>query len=544
MSDNEISELPADAAVWIFGTENKFADRVTNGLKDYDAELTGNTIRFGKSSYNVDKNSFVISVRHPSDPASVIVLLSSDNKDAVQGLARKLPHYGKYSYLVFEGAEPTNIGKGEWEAVNSPLVARIGSENKTDLKPVFTDLPKRKALATLDPVFSADRMMKTVNYLASNELEGRGPGSAGIMKAAEYIVEHFKAAGLLPGSDDGTYFQSWQEVVDAEGTKADVKNIIGIIPGTNPDLKDESVIVCAHYDHLGLGWPGANKGNVGKIHPGADDNASGVAVMLEIAELLGKTLKPQRTVIFIAFTCEESGLLGSKYYVKNMKRFPTKKVIGVINFDTVGRLFGKKLLVLSSNSAREWKFIFMGAGYVTGVESEMVTQDLDASDQRSFIDAGVPGVQIFSGANEDYHKPSDTPDKIDAAGMVKVATFAREGILYLADRMEPLTFQGQTASEKPETKSQPGERKVSTGSMPDFAYSGKGVRIADLSSGSPAEKAGLQKGDVIIKIGDFDVTDLREYSDALKKFNPGDVVVLVYLRDGKENRTRIELAAK
>jgi aminopeptidase N len=543
-ADNEISELPSDAAVWVLGSDNLFANIVKEGLKDYDAELTADTVRFANTSFAVDKNSFIVSVRHPDNPASVVVLLSSDNKDAASGLARKLPHYGKYSYLVFEGTEPTNIAKGEWETVNSPLEAKLFNQDKNKPITVFTDLPKRKALATLEPVFSSERMMKTVNYLASKELEGRGPGSEGINKAADYIVEHFKSAGLLPGSDDDTYFQSWNEVVDAKGTKAVVKNIIGIIPGTNPDLKDESVVVCAHYDHLGLGWPGANKGNEGKIHPGADDNASGVAVMLELAELLGKTLKPQRTVIFIAFTCEESGLLGSKYYVKNMKRFPAKKVIGVINFDTVGRLWGKKLLVLSSNSAREWKFIFMGAGYVTGVESEMVTQDLDASDQRSFIEAGVPGVQIFSGANEDYHKPTDTPDKIDAAGMVKVATFAREGILYLADRIEPLTFQGQTTSEKPKTESQSGERKVSTGSMPDFAYSGEGVRIADLTAGSPAEKAGLQKGDIIIQLGQYKVKNLREYSDALKKFNPGDVVDLHYLRDGKENQTKIELTAK
>ncbi len=543
VSDNEMSELPADAAVWIFGTDNLFADKVKAGLKDYDAELTGDSVRFAKTSYAIDKNSFVISVRHPSNPASVIVLLSSDNKDAVQGLARKLPHYGKYSYLAFEGTEPTNIGKGEWETVNSPLEAKLHSTDKLP-ETIFTDLPKRKALATLDPVFSADRMMETVNYLASKELEGRGPGTEGINKAAEYIVQQFKSAGLLPGSDEGTYFQSWEEVVDAKGTKTAVKNIIGIIPGTNPDLKDESVVICAHYDHLGFGWPGVNKGNEGKVHPGADDNASGVAVMLELAELLGKTLKPQRTVIFIAFTSEESGLLGSKYYVKNMKRFPAKKVIGVINFDTVGRLFGKKLLVLSSNSAREWKFIFMGASYVTGVESEMVTQDLDASDQRSFIEVGVPGVQLFAGANEDYHKPTDTPDKIDAAGLVKVATFAREGVLYLADRIEPLTFEGTELNdtEKPQTK--PGERKVSTGSMPDFAYSGEGVKIADLSSGSPAEKAGLQKGDVIIKIGTYKVTNLREYSEALKNFNPGEVVDIIYLRDGKENKAQIELIAK
>ena len=542
MLDNELKELPSNKSVWVLGFENLFANYVKDGIRDYDAEMTNELVRFGKSSFKTNTNSFIVSTRHPQNPSSVLVLLTIDNKDAVQGLARKIPHYGKYSYLVFEGAEPTNVGKGEWAAVNSPLTAKVYPKNNNEK--IFTELPKRKALAELSPVFSSERMMKTVKYLASEELAGRAPGSEGINKAANYIAEKFKSAGLLPGSDDGTYFQTWDEVVDAKGNKSPVKNIIGIIPGTNPNLKDESVIVCAHYDHLGLGWPGANKGNEGKIHPGADDNASGVAVMLELADLLGTTLKPQRTVIFIAFASEESGLLGSKYYVKNMKHFPAKKVIGVLNFDTVGRLGEKKLFVLSSNSAREWRFIFMGASYVTGVESEMVTQDLDASDQRSFLEVGVPGVQFFSGANEGYHKPSDTADKIDAAGLVKVAAFAREGVLYLADRIEPLTFQGQLASETIKPQQPTGERKVSTGSVPDFAYSGEGVKIADLSPDSPAAKAGLQKGDIIIKLGQFKVTNLREYSDALKNFQPGNIVEIIFLREGKENKTKIEMTAK
>lgn len=542
--DSKYEELPSDRSIWIFGMENKFASVIKNGLKDYDSEINSDAVKLGKNSFPISNNSFIISVRHPKNPDNVLVYLSTENKEAISGLAKKLPHYGKYSYLVFEGNEPTNTGKGEWGSVNSPLTAKVntpGEENNFESLP---DLPKRKALAELAPVFSTERMMKSVEYLASEELAGRAPGTDGIKKAADYIVDKFKGAGLLPGADDSTYFQTWEDVIDAEGNKAPVKNIIGIIPGTNPDLKDESVIVCAHYDHLGLGWPNVNKGNEGKIHPGADDNASGVAVMIELAELLGKTLKPQRTVIFVAFTSEESGLLGSKYYVKNMKRFPAKKVIGVLNFDTVGRLFNNKLFVLGSNSAREWKFIFMGASYVTGVESEMVTQDLDASDQKSFIEIGVPGVQFFSGANEGYHKPSDTPDKIDAAGLVKVAAFAREGVLYLADRLEPLTFQGQVESETKKTQAPTGERKVSTGSVPDFAFSGEGVRIADLSADSPAEKAGLQKGDIIIKIGEYKVTNLSDYSDALKKFKPGDSVELTYLRDGKENKTQIELIAK
>jgi hypothetical protein len=226
-----------------------------------------------------------------------------------------------------------------------------------------------------------------------------------------------------------------------------------------------------------------------------------------------------------------------------MKRFPAKKAIGVLNFDAVGRLGAKKLMVLSANSAREWRFIFMGAGYVTGVESEMVTQDLDASDQRSFLAIGVPGVQFFGGANADYHKPSDTPDKIDGGGLVKVATVGREALLYLADREGALAFQGQVVSDSPKPPAT-GERRVTTGSMPDFAYSGQGVRIADLSPDSPAAKGGLQKGDIISRIGKYTVTTLREYSDALKNFQPGDVVELTYSRDGSDHITKIELMAK
>ncbi len=546
VSDKDVAALPKEKNIWIFGTENLFAGSVRSALKDYDASLTSDSIRFEKASFKIDKNSFVVTVRHPESPGSILVLLSSDSKDAVPGLARKLPHYGKYSYLVFEGTEPVNVAKGEWNAVNSPLSVTLAPRPGSPSVEKAAALPRRKALATLDPVFSAERMKKTVEYLASEELGGRAPGSIGLRKAGNFIEDAFKSAGLLPGADDGTYSQRWMDVVDGNGTRDTVRNIIGIIPGTNPKLSGESVVISAHYDHLGMGWPAAHKENAGKVHYGADDNASGVAVMCELAKTLGTTLKPQRTVVFVAFASEENGLRGSKYYVERCTRFPAKKAIGVLNFDAVGRLNAKKVSILNSSSAREWKFIFMGASYVTGVETEIITQDLDASDQRSFIEAGVPGVQFFSGVNADYHRPSDTPDKIDAAGMVKVASIGREGILYLADRLEPLAFQGPApgaaASAQP---SQPqGERKVSTGTVPDFAFTGSGVRIDDLTPNSPAVKAGLQKGDVIIRFGDYPVTSLREYSDALKKYHPGDSVVLTYQRDGAVKTTTIELIAK
>ncbi|MFZ4619195.1 MAG: M20/M25/M40 family metallo-hydrolase [Bacteroidota bacterium] len=534
--DTTVSMLAAGKSYWILGTENRLTSVINSALNGYGSYITNDSIRLDQTVFKGANHSFVITVQHPQDPSSGVAFISSFGKDAIPGLARKVPHYGKYSYLVFEGNEPANIAKGEWASVGSPLDVTLRASS-------IVPLAKRKALATLDPVFSSERLKKSVDYLASEELAGRAPGSPGIAKAAEFIVKNFAAAGLLPGADDSTYFQRWSETVDSVGTKAEVKNIIGIIPGTNPDLKDQSVVITAHYDHLGLGWPGVNKGNEGKIHYGADDNASGVSVLLELAQTLGRSLKPQRTIVFVALASEETGLLGSKYYVKNNKRFPAKKAIGVLNFDAVGRLGSNKVSVLSASSAREWRFIFLGASYVTGVESEIITQELDASDQRSFIEAGIPGVQFFSGANGDYHRPSDTPDKIDIAGLMKVAALGREGLLYLGDRIEPLTFQGNTvaASTRPQGT---GERKVSTGMMPDFAFTGEGVKIADLAPDSPAAKAGAQKGDVIIQFGNVVVKDLRAYSDALKKQKPGDIVDIVLQRNGKEVKTKIELIEK
>lgn len=547
VTDTDIQDIPEDKAVWVMGWDNTFRSIVDNGIKDYDIKVDNENVTFAKSVLGKDSNSFIISARHPKNPTSVVVLLTIDSEEAVPGLARKLPHYGKYSYLAFEGTEPTNVAKGQWKAVNSPLAAVITQVDGTKPSGYSTDFPKREALARLEPVFSADRMMEHVKYLASEEMQGRGVGSEGIEKSAEYIKSQFEKAGLKPGGNENGYFQKFT-VTGKDGNEVEVKNIIGILPGSKPEWAEESVIISAHYDHLGLGWPDARKDNEGKIHYGADDNASGVSVLLELAQTLGKTFKPDRTVIFIAFSAEELGLLGSQYYVKHAGNYPVNKIIGVLNMDTVGRLGNKKLLVLNSNTAREWRFIFMGASYVTGVESEIVTQDLDASDQVSFIKDGIPGVQFFSGAYRDYHRPTDTIDKIDAAGLVKVAAFVREGLLYLAEREEPLNYTGTAKKDKttgkPAATQDDGPRnarKVSTGTMPDFAFTGEGVRIASLAVNSPADNAGLKKGDVIIKFGKFKISNLREYSDALKSYKPGDSVDLVYLRSDEENMTKIIL---
>jgi acetylornithine deacetylase/succinyl-diaminopimelate desuccinylase-like protein len=241
-------------------------------------------------------------------------------------------------------------------------------------------LANREPLAALPPVFSKKRMMDTVSFLSSEQLEGRGLGSEGLGRAAEFIVEKFRKAGLKPaGDNEGSYFQTWQDWGSDPVHKVTMRNVVGVIPGRSLQGKAQCVVAGAHYDHLGLGWPDVRGEYRGNTHHGADDNASGIAVLIEVAQVLGKSLKPDRSVVFVAFTGEEAGRKGSKYYVASQKRYPVEQCIGMLNLDTVGRLGKKKLLVLGSGSAREWIHIFRGAGFVTGVELEAVSQELPAT---------------------------------------------------------------------------------------------------------------------------------------------------------------------
>ncbi|MCP4218921.1 MAG: M20/M25/M40 family metallo-hydrolase, partial [bacterium] len=557
--DKEITRLPPDKAVWLLGKENIHRHKVAKGIEDYGAAMEAGTFKVEKRSFALSGNAVIAAIKNPGNPRNVIVSLSSHTPAALPGLARKLPHYGKYSYLGFDGDEPTNILKGQWPVVNSPMTVSLDSSFSGGT------LPKSNPLARLAPLFSEERMMKHVSYLASEELEGRGLGYKGLEKAAHYIAVAFRKAGLQPAGDKNSYIQSWEEEVKGRG-KILLKNVIAKIPGTNPALKNRPVILCAHYDHLGLGWPDVHKGDEGKIHPGADDNASGVAVMLELAHTLGKSLEPQRPLVFIAFTGEENGLMGSTHYVKKQIE-KGSAIMAAVNLDTVGRLPDKTpYMVIGSSSAREWKYIFMGIGFTIGVESRMA-QQLDSSDQTAFIRAGIPAVHLFSGPHADYHRPTDTIDKIIPAGLVKIASATREAILYLAERKEPLTntikntksatgstshkgthgkapSHGEGASSHGNASSRTGGRRVRTGMMPDFSFSGKGMKVGAVSPDSAAAKAGLKKGDIITAVAKVEVTDLRSYSTQLKKFKPGDIVIMEFLREEKKHTASITLEAR
>ncbi|PIQ11047.1 MAG: hypothetical protein COW71_01430 [Ignavibacteriales bacterium CG18_big_fil_WC_8_21_14_2_50_31_20] len=530
VNDSEIKSLPIENTVLILGLDNKFASVIESGISGYNSMMSLNKVIFEKKEIRTENNSFFLTVINPKNNNEVIGLFSIGNEKASDGIVRKLPHYGKYSYLAFSGDEPTNIEKGQWPVVGSPLAKKLVSRaSNSNVK-----LEKRLPLATLEPVFSAERMMGTIKYLSSEELNGRGIDSPEIEKVAEYIKSKYEEYGLQHGGDNGTYFQTWeQDVLNKKNVK--LKNIIGIIPGNDPELKDAPLVISAHYDHIGIGWPDVKKGNEGKIHPGADDNASGLAVMLELIKTTAKSLNPARTVIFVAFTGEEAGLVGSRYFVSNYKNYPIEKIIANLNLDSVGRMFNSKLIVLNSNSAREWKFIFMGTEYTTGVATKLSTQDLDASDQVAFLEKGIPAVQFFIGPNEDYHRPTDTIEKLDPSGLVKTATVVKETLLYLADRKEPMAFTGKAKEVITNGKIPVGKsgKKTATGFMPDFAYTGDGVKVAAVSEDSPAETAGILKGDIIKIFDGHEVKDLKIYTKYLYARNPGDKVKITIERNGE-----------
>ncbi len=532
-TDAEVKALPKDRAVYLLGRGNVLAAGLDAGN---GWSLDGGALAVDRERMPLAGNAAVVVRRHPANPEKAVAWIFADDLAALPALGRKLPHYGKYSYLGFTGADATNVLKGQWASGDSPLRVDLRpAAARTTALPALA-APARPALAELPPVFSQGALLAHVAWLSAPEREGRGIGTKGLDPAAEYVAAAFKAIGLRPGGEGGTYFQPFVSEKSPSGAPVTLRNVIGVLPGSKTEWAGQSALLTAHYDHLGFGWPDVHKGDEGKLHPGADDNASGVAVMLELAKVLAAEGQPQRTLVFVAFSGEEAGRSGSRFYVEH-PAFPLDKIMGVINLDTVGRLFDKKVSVMATGTATEWQHIFRGAGFTTGVEGRMISEGLESSDQKSFIDKGVPAVQVFTEPHADYHRPGDTADKIDAAGLVKVATYVKEAIAYLGERAEPLTVTiSGTAPAQPLAVGAPGGggRRVSFGTMPDFAHPGPGVKVAGVTPGSPAEKAGIKEGDVVLAVDGREVANLAGFSAILKELHPGQTVKALVERAGEK----------
>ena len=541
VTDKDINALPADRSVWLLGRQNRFAAKLFASEPSLGLTVGASGVKIGTAELPFAGHSHVLTHRHPDDPRLAVAWVTSDPTEATAGLARKLPHYGKYSWLAFAGAEPTNVAKGEWPTADSPLNVNL---QKNGVPLALSGLPQRAALAEPPAAYAADKLLAHVNFLAAPERQGRGFGSAGLEVSRDYIRDQLATAGLAPGGDNGTYFQNFRATGGPDKTEVTLQNVVAVLPGAEAKWKGEAALLTAHYDHLGLGWPGARADALGKVHPGADDNASGVAVLIEMAKALAAGPPPPRTIVFVAFTGEEAGLLGSRHYVKNPVPVPLSGIVGVINMDTVGRLGTNPVSVIATESAREWPFVFSGITAVTGVPTRSIPGASESSDQRAFIEAGVPGVQLFSGATFDYHRPSDTPDKVDGTGMVRVATVATEAIGYLASTEKRLSVSAATPVTGPGPAPGARTRRVSVGAVPDFAFQGPGLRLDGVVPDSPADKAGMQAGDVLVQLDGKEVSGLGGFNELLKQLEPGQKVELRWTRGDKTSKATVELVAR
>jgi len=389
-------------------------------------------------------------------------------------------------------------------------------------------------------------LLNDVRTLAADELGGRLIGTPGADSAAAFLARKFRRAGLRP-SPQGWY-QNFTVSADAPAAVhagiggAVGKNVIGVLPGRDPELRNEIVVVGAHYDHLGPGRFGAlDPDSAGRVHNGADDNASGSSALIHIAARLAAA-PPARTVVFIAFSGEEAGLLGSDYYVKHPV-FPLSRTFAMVNLDMVGRLRERRLLVYGSATAAEFPALLDSLNATAGFDLRPSGDGWGRSDQSSFYAAGKPVLHMFTDLHEDYHRASDDWDKINADGLAQVANFTAAVVRALADRRAELTFVNVPPPAPVASGSSAGYGAY-LGSIPDMSENPGGVRLTGVRAGSPAEKAGLKGNDIIIGIGDRPVPDLQAMTNVLRQHKPGDVVEVRFLREGTEQRTSVTLGSR
>lgn len=318
--------------------------------------------------------------------------------------------------------------------------------------------------------------------------------------------------------------------------QSEIKNVIGVLEGEGPHA-DETIVIGAHYDHVGRG--GANSLAPGStdVHNGADDNASGTVALIELARRLGAREEPlPRRLVFIAFTAEELGLIGSAHYV-NSPVFPLDNTVAMFNMDMVGRLVDDKLTVFGTGTSSRWEPELKPLGEAAKLELTYKPQGLGPSDHSSFYTKKIPVLHFFTGTHPDYHRPTDDWDKVNIDGMLRVVDFIETMIVQTAEN--------PTRPDYVETKSEPSEARTGSrpyvGTIPDFANQDPGYGISGAAAGSPADKAGMKPGDRIVKLGEDKIQSLEDFDLALRKHKPGDEVDFVVTRGGTEVTLKVKL---
>ena len=348
--------------------------------------------------------------------------------------------------------------------------------------------------------------------------------------------------------------------------RADAYNVVGILEGTDATLKNEAIIIGAHYDHLGRGGSGSLAVNSKEIHYGADDNASGVSAMLELARQFSQEKKNKRMIVFIGFGGEEEGLLGSKFYVNN-PAFPLTKTVAMINLDMVGHLKDDKLTIGGIGTASEWKnlvetknkeTIYVGNsgktnangvteivktpyGYVNKLVLQLNEDGFGPSDHSSFYGKQIPVLFFFTGTHADYHKPTDTAEKINYQGLLKITNYVSEIVKAVDSNAARPTYSVAKSS------GTPGGRmsfNVSLGTIPNYADNNDGLLLDGVHDDSPAAKAGLKAGDKVVKLAGRDVRNATDYTFVLGEMKAGVEYEIEIVRGAEKLTLKIVPAAR
>lgn len=370
---------------------------------------------------------------------------------------------------------------------------------------------------------SVDRLKKDVTYLASDKLKGRGTSSKGEQKAAKYIASEFKKAGLQPKGTDGYYYPftfksstNPHDTSTANLKERKGKNVVGYLDNG----AKYTVVIGAHYDHLGLGHDrnSTDANGKGKIHNGADDNASGTAGVMELARYYaGNNRKEAFNFLFICFSGEELGLMGSKKFCEK-PTIDLSTVNYMINMDMVGRLNDstKALMIYGVGTAPDWIPIISSMRTIFRIKTD--SAGVGPSDQTSFYLKNVPVLHFFTGQHSDYHKPSDDVDKLNFEGEKAILEY----ITLVIEKTESLDKLQFLQTRNPDMGKP--RYKVTMGIMPDYAFEGPGVKIDGVTDDRPAAKAGMQQGDVLIEMDGNPVNNMKDYMAELGKRLKGDTI--------------------
>lgn len=393
-----------------------------------------------------------------------------------------------------------------------------------------------------------------VRYLADDLLEGRAVATRGERCAGDYVAAQFRSLGLEPGGVDGTYFQSWTVTSnDPHGgaVNGEARNVVAILRGTDPG-RAQSLVIGAHYDHLGLGGFGSlSPDAAGTVHNGADDNASGTAVLIEAARALAAGPPLAQDILFIAFTGEERGLWGSAHYV-GAPLLPLEGTVAMLNLDMVGRVQGGALTVLGTGTAEEWTGILERANALIAAPLDLRfnSDGFGASDHTSFYARGIPVLHFFSNTHPEYHRVEDDWELINADGMDQVTDLVEAVVREVVPASGLASLTPVEGAGNPRGAGEGGDEgsvtsgfRVRLGTIPDYSRESGGMAITAVRAGSPAAEAGMEGGDIIVQFGTHEIDDVYDYMAALNEFDPGDEVRIVVLRGEERLSFKVVLAA-